>query len=85
MYIKVNDILDLMPNCSIIQIYVSGDTYEFPVYELPNEVKHMTVLTIDDPYYSEKPHPLCLNLSEDENFDDYKKFRETYKECILLF
>lgn len=83
MKIKVRDILDLIICCQYVQIWVNGDIYEFPVCELPREVKDMVVETIDDPCCYAEPHPLCLNLLVDENFDNYEEFKNTNKEYLF--
>lgn len=82
MNIKVNDILDLILCCAVIQIGVNGDIYEFPIYKLPDEIKHTTISTIDDPYYAEKPHALCINVDRD-NFNDYNAFKKENKEYLV--
>ncbi len=83
MDIRVKDIINLIYGCHVVQIWIDGDTYEFPTYELPKELDDMVVETIDDPYNYSAVGPLCINLLKGTNFDDYEEFKETNKEYLI--
>lgn len=79
----VQDIINLMISVYNIQIFVTSDTYEFPINQIPEEVFNMKVETIDNPEDYCNSHPLCLNLDEDTNFDNYAAFKAEFKDYLL--
>lgn len=76
--ITVKALLSLFYGETWIQIYLDGRTYEFDTDEVPECILNAIIDTIDSPEYYTSVHPLCINISDEENNIDGKEFYQTY-------
>lgn len=82
MNINVNDFLYLFLEDSPIQFYIDGYVYLFPTkYMIPDEILSSNVESIDNPYYYEEIHPLCINLNPNI-FEEFKGLKDKIKDFL---
>lgn len=78
----VEKLASMIMHTTQIDVYLmrEGKTYRFDNDDLPDEVAYCIVHSIDDPFNANGACPLCINIDDEEEFDNVKEFIEKFSD-----
>lgn len=80
--VTVDTLASLILHTTEVDIYLmhEGRTYRFPNDEIPDEFLYCKVHSIDDPFNANGAQPLCMNIDDEEEFDNIEEIINMFQD-----